>query len=448
MPKLVRLIGLLFVVVSMSSPVILAQQNAEFSMMEIEQATLELLKGTDKVEVKEFVAKYRSMNSNLSEDAFQQRVSQVRTTLRPYLGGVGISGSPEGLTFEFSSDKGSKNLVVLIDGKGILNMEVIEPKPLPVITEENIHSVMDDLEAQGVSGLLFARKKGEEIIARPFGYANASLGIKNNRNTIFGTGSRPIDYTVAAILLLDQQGKLNVEDPITSFYENIPDDKKSMTVQHLMTGRSGLPDFFDIESDWDADLAWIDRETAEQRLLNIPLIFEPGTSREHSHAAFGLLAAIIERVSGMSYYAFIREHFLDPAGMSRTGEYGEHRGLALEDFAVGGGPEIVGIPNIPPNWGPTSWLIKGSGGMYSTLDDLRKFYDYVLSGKVLDKEHQRRFLGESIQLDGSMRGFELFSVHAPQKDTELYLFLNNIVDMDMMRDYMRALEKMVMSDGE
>ena len=176
----------------------------------------------------------------------------------------------------------------------------------------------------------------------------------------------------------------------------------------MMTGQSGLPDFPANDGDWDGDLGWIDRAEFERRTLAIPLIFAPGEGEEHSHWAFGMLAAIVERVSGQSYAEFLRENFFDPAGMTRTGDYGDSRGLAFIEFAAGGGVQR-GLPNIPPNWGPTSWLVLGSGGMFSTLGDLRRFYVYITTSGVLEPRYTELFLSERAGLDGSDRGFELFS---------------------------------------
>jgi CubicO group peptidase (beta-lactamase class C family) len=215
-----------------------------------------------------------------------------------------------------------------------------------------------------------------------------------------------------------------------------------MTIRHLLDGRSGLPDFFHTADDWDPDLAWVDRATAERRLLAQELLFEPGTGQAHSHGAYGLLAAIVERASGQDYYAFLRENFLDPAGMQRTGEYGERRGLALDDFAVARGIQSVGLPNIPPNWGPTSWLIKGSGGMYSTLGDLLRFYAYVRSGQVLDETHATAFQQPTVDSDGSVRGYELFSAYNPDGG-EAFVFFNAPGDSGTRRSLGRALEKLV-----
>ncbi|MBO6793735.1 MAG: beta-lactamase family protein [Balneolaceae bacterium] len=421
--------------------VVKAQMDGEARLMEIEASVLQFITGNNAEDLNELIGYFRPAEGDALADR-KIALKQIKEDLQPFLGDVGIEGGPEGLSFFFSNQEEARVLKVMINNSGqIAGMRLDIPSSGFTLTVNLLPQLLDSLEDAGYSGLLYARKKGDGLIEQAFGMANPGMGIPNTTETIFATGSRPIDYTVAAIQLLDQQGELSIEDPITEYFEDVPSDKQNMTLQHLLTGRSGLPDFFDTKEDWDADLAWIDREEATHRLLNIDLIFEPGTNRQHSHAAFGLLAIIVEQVSGMDYYEFLREKFFDPAGMDRTGEYGETRGFSIEDFAEGKGPQRIGLPNIPPNWGPTSWLIKGSGGMYSTFGDLRKFYDYLRSGKVLDEEHQHVFRGESVQLDGSMRGFELFSIHYPNDDTELYLFLNELSDRQGIRDVFRALER-------
>lgn len=265
-------------------------------------------------------------------------------------------------------------------------------------------------------------------------------------DTIFGIGSRPIDFTVAGTLLLAQRGEISLDDPITKYFEDVPSDKASMTLRHLMTGRSGLPDFHGIPSDWDQDLAWIDRMEAERRILAQSLLFEPGEEESHSHSAFGLLAAVIERVAEKDYMTFLTEHFFEPAGMIRTGEYGSLDGHNVSDFAVGRGQSFVGEPNIPPNWGKTSWLVKGSGGMYSTLDDLLKFYTFVRTSGVLEERYLGWFLGSSIHFDGSERGFELFSAYDEDGDDSAFLFMAVETPSEVFRDVSWALESLVVEN--
>lgn len=321
-----------------------------------------------------------------------------------------------------------------------------EPAPLPQFSLETVVDQIDAIMTEGNHrGLVFIERNREILMNRTYGLANAELGTPITPDTIFGVGSRPIDFTKAAIHLLVQRGQLSLTDTLADHFENVPEDRAGMTIEHMMTGRSGLPDFPAQEGDTDPDLGWITKEEFVSRTMAIELLFAPGEGREHSHWAFGVLAAIVENVSGMEYSAFLRENFFDPAGMDRTGNYGESRGLALSDFAVGGG-EQVGLPNIPPNWGPTSWLVKGSGGMFSTLNDLRRFYGFVRSSGVLNGEHAAIFDGPQVQLDGSVRGFELFSFSNHASSTSAYLFLADGSGPETIRRIGGPLARMLESD--
>ncbi len=310
------------------------------------------------------------------------------------------------------------------------------------ITKENVDDVIDRLEADGFAGVIYLKLNQIDITERAFGKANTELDIDNSLQTIFDIGSRPIDFTKAAILLLDQRGEISMSDPITNWFDDVPADKQEIRIHHLMSGRSGLPDFFHTPDDWDPDLAWVDRETAIERILEQPLRFDPGEDQHHSHAAFVLLAALIESISEMTYVDFLTENFFDPAGMTRTGEYGDSGKFTVHDFAEGEGPQKIGLPNIPPNWGPTSWLIRGSGGMYSTLDDLKKFYRFIRSVDVLDTAHNQTLKNPTVNIDGTDRGFELFNAFQPE-GSETYLFLNKLPDRDIARQVFCELEELV-----
>lgn len=290
----------------------------------------------------------------------------------------------------------------------------------PETLETQIDAFMAD---NGYAGVVFVALDGETLVEKAYGMAHADLGVPIALDTVFGIGSRPIDFTTAAIYLLEQRGLLSQDDTLANYLDNVPADRAGMTIRQMMTGQSGLPDFPANDGDWDADLGWIDRAEFERRTLEIPLLFAPGEGEAHSHWAFGMLAAIIERVSGQSYADFLRENFFDPAGMDRTGDYGESRGLAMTDFAAGGGVQR-GLPNIPPNWGPTSWLVLGSGGMFSTLGDLRRFYVFVTQGGVLEPRYAEHFLSPRAGLDGSDRGFELFSFTDENFSDEAYVMLS------------------------
>lgn len=393
-----------------------------------------------------FIVQSMIKDVNRDRNALIDTLRNIRSEMKGLRDGISIETEDEGLRLIMSGGDMEKHLMIVMnhEARVISRLYMVAPPKPITITLQNLSETFDQLEKDGMAGLIYVKINDKIFIKRAFGFANKELGIKNTTSTIFGTGSRPIDYTVAAIYLLDQRSLINIEDNISKYFKDVPKDKAKMTIQHLLTGQSGFPDFFDTDEDWDPDLAWVDRETAVKRMFSQELLFVPGNDRKHSHGAFGLLAALVEIVSGQKYYDFIRKNFFEPAGMDRTGEYGETNGLAIHDFAAGGGPQYVGLPNIPPNWGPTSWLVKGSGGMYSTLDDLLKFYNLVRSNEVLDAEHSLAFNRASFNLDGSDRGFELFSAYQPP-NSEIYLFQNNSGKADF-RQIIRALEHLIASE--
>lgn len=313
------------------------------------------------------------------------------------------------------------------------------------LTWDNAAEVFDKLEQEGLSGVVALIRNGKTVHEAAYGSSNEELGFDSQLDTIYGIGSTPIDFTVAGLFLLSEEGKLSLSDTIDEFFDNVPADKRDITLSHLISGQSGLPDFHDKPGDWDADLAWVDREEAVERILSQKLRFAPGTGDAHSHSAYGLVAAVIELVSGQSYFDFLNERIFEPAGMRRTGMYGDSGTFAIRDFAEGRGPKSVGIPNIPPNWGPTSWLVMGSGGMYSTLGDMQKFYAFVRTEGRFKPEHAERWSGEFVGIGGSDRGFFLF--HAMRgNEAEAMLLINGEGRSPEMQALSRAIERLVM-DG-
>lgn len=412
---------------------------------DIESASLaveHLLDQKGKAGITKFIDRY--MAGVEDREGFIEKFEKIRGELQGLRDDIGLDLDEQGAILTLASKAVEKRLRIQYDqaGQRVTDLFILPPEDQITFNIDDLDAAVQFMEDHDMAGLLFLKSRGATLYEQPFGMANQDLEVPNSSQTIFAIGSRPIDFTTAAILLLDQQGMLSLDDPLGKHLDNVPPDKQAITLKHLMSGASGLPDFFDNDEDWDPDLQWISRKEAIQRMLKQTLLFEPGKGNSHSHGAFGLLAAIVEMRSGKSYMEFLEEKFFGPAGMTHTGEYGDRKDFEIKDFAVGGGPQYVGLPNIPPNWGPTSWLIKGSGGMYSTLGDLRKFYALIREGGIFDAEHARFYQGATVDVDGSMRGFELFSAYYPP-NSEIFLFLNKPGDPALRRKVFRALEALI-----
>lgn len=371
----------------------------------------------------------------------------LREAARGALGDVGVEMEEDGLHLVIS-DVRYADYRLAVDDAGLLTaLELVDSgdakaDTAAAITWQSLPDVLREAEARGFSGVVSAMRDGNPVLKQAYGLADRERRRATKLDTIYGIGSTPIDFTVTATLLLAQRGTLSLDDRIGRFIPGVPADRSAMTVGHLLAGRSGLPDFPALESDWDADLAWIDRDTFVARIMAQPLLFPPGTASTHSHGAYGLLAAIIEIATGESYRHFVQREILDVAGMARTGFYGDRKDLALEDFAVGYGPSRVGLPNIPPNWGPTSWLVMGSGGMYSTLEDMQRYYEAIATGRILRDPWRAEQGGATVGVGGSERGFHFFHAFDGKGD-RILLLMNGEGRTDEMRALRKGLEQLV-----
>ncbi|MGD8375236.1 MAG: serine hydrolase domain-containing protein, partial [Acidobacteriota bacterium] len=295
--------------------------------------------------------------------------------LRDDLSGMELQGArPEGpfaAVARFAAPEGGELVIPFRLEEGpphrflqIAFIGAAEPASQEPLTWENLEARLEEEAEAGFSGAVVVVRDGKTVLDRGYGLANREKRIPNRPDTIFAIGSTPIDFTKAGILLLAQQGKLGLDDPITKYFPDVPQDKRGITLRQLMTGRSGLRNFHGRPSDPNPDHTWIDRDEAMRRIFEGELLFPPGEGRRHSHSAWGVLAAVIEIVSGQSYPEFTEEHLFGPAGMVDTGFFGEP--YPEDRMAVGYGDDTSGEINAPPYWGPTSWLVMGSGGQVST----------------------------------------------------------------------------------
>lgn len=236
--------------------VVYGQEQAPQHIKNAIQSVEKMLDSKGDEALVEFIEQSMVKNGNRNKTKLVDSLKTIRTEMKGLRNSKSIEAEPEGLRLIMSDGKKEKHLMIVVDDKvkAISHLYLVSPPEYLKITLENISEIFNQLENDGAAGLIYVKINDELIIKRAFGYANKELGILNDINTVFGTGSRPIDYTVAAIYLLDQKGFLDTRDNISKYIKEVPKDKAKMTIQHLFSGQSGLPDFFDNEEDWDPDL--------------------------------------------------------------------------------------------------------------------------------------------------------------------------------------------------
>lgn len=264
------------------------------------------------------------------------------------------------------------------------------PIRTPLGEQLDVH--MSRLEAYGFSGSLLVAKGGEVILDKGYGFADAQGKVPFTADTAFDVGSITKQFTAAAILKLEMQGKLGVGDPISRWFEGVPDDKKGITLHHLLTHSAGLDDIFG--DDYDE----MPRDRLVKAVLGSKLLWAPGTRYQYSNAGYSLLAAIVELASGKPYEEYLRENLWKPVGMARTGYRLQEKG-PLAHGVTGEGKDW-GTP-LDKAWAPDGpwWNLRGNGGVLSTTGDLYKWHRALEGDGILTEEAKRKMFTPHVPED-------------------------------------------------
>lgn len=258
-----------------------------------------------------------------------------------------------------------------------------QPASLPDSTRRLLDAALDSAARDGFAGHVLVARGGTTLYEGSRGAADMAGGAPVDSATIFSIGSVTKQFTRAAILKLEEEGKLSLADPIARFLPELPADKRAITVGQVLDMRAGFHEYHDTPGDTvPGDHQRVSKDEALRRIAAQPLRFAPGTAREYSNSGYTLLAAIVERASGTDFESYVRTTFLEPLGMTSTGFYGDRRWPAAR-FAVGAGPRTYGPVNAPHAWPRPSWVLTGAGGMVSTARDLQRFVAAVRGGEVL-----------------------------------------------------------------
>jgi CubicO group peptidase (beta-lactamase class C family) len=279
---------------------------------------------------------------------------------------------------------------------------VAQPPPMPPgkatdlasegeVVAGDLGKQLDDLFAKAAggkfAGVVLVAKGGQPLLRKGYGLAVREDQTPARPATAYCIGSITKPFTATAILRLEQMGKLKADDPLTKFFDEVPDDKKKVTLHHLMTHSAGLGEYPDKPGE-GGDFAPLTKDQVVKRILEEKLRFEPGTKTAYSNNGFTLLAAVIEKASGRTYEQFLREQVFEPAGMKRTGFFGEKLWDA-KLVARGYGERKLG-DNQPHTWPGVTWALKGAGGIVSTVDDMHRFHQALRGDKLLTTETKAR----------------------------------------------------------
>ena len=293
-----------------------------------------------------------------------------------------------------------------------------EPRPPrpPLVVVDTLPNLSGQLNRWGgtgqfTGGVLVAR--GDEIVFRQvYGYADRNLMKPLELNSRFRLASVSKQFTAAAILRLQDEGVLSVDDPLCRWIRPCPPAWEPIRLHHLLSHTSGVPDLM-ARPGWGVRRvtpATVDELTAQSALYGLQ--FSPGTKVRYNNAAYNLLGNVVQKASGRPLHTYLREAFFEPLGMADTG-YDDGASDVVMGYAnLAGGPTEQPDANVS--------IIFAAGALYSTLDDLLVWQRALHKGDLLSpRSHAMMIADHAPATTPPERG-------RPRRDWGFGLFTNSL----------------------
>lgn len=268
-----------------------------------------------------------------------------------------------------------KSLVVFIVGAQNVSVKELEHKIDSLIALQH-----NDGEPGGVIGIL----SGDNVLLKKsFGIKDLEQNKPVDENTLFDIASTAKQFTAFAILTLEDQGKLSLDDDIIDYLSGFPGFEHKVTIRNLIQHTSGIPstDVLRLFAGWSLDETWTQQDEIELIQRYSHLNFKPNSKHVYSNAGYSLLAKIVEEVSGMRFSEFLAENIFAPLEMNNSLVYDErYKEKELEGAAIG---YRRGDDGFVP-FSTTEDFNYGGGSIYTSLDDLIKWGRALFSSAILN----------------------------------------------------------------
>lgn len=238
--------------------------------------------------------------------------------------------------------------------------------------------VQAEMRQQHIPGLaLLVARDGKTVRAQGYGLANVELQVPVKPETLFQSGSVGKQFTATAVMMLVEEGKVRLDDPISSYLKDGPSAWNQVTVRELLSHTGGFTDYpkdFDLRKDYtEPELLKI--------VAGIPLAFEPGTSWSYSNLGYLTLGILIHRVTGKFYGDFLQERIFQPLGMKTT------RIMSEADIIPNrsSGYQLVKGELKNQDWVSPTLNTTADGSLYFSILDLAKWDAALYTEKLLKR---------------------------------------------------------------
>lgn len=264
----------------------------------------------------------------------------------------------------------------------VLLMNACSEQPETQQYVAEVDKVFADWEATGPGASMAIIRDGEVEYTRGYGMANMEYDIPNASNTVFRIGSTSKQFTAACIVLLAEQGKLSIEDPLSKFFPEFPGYANDITLRHLLNHTSGIRDYLTLAylSGLNDDDFYTDDDVMKYLVNQQELNFSPGSEFLYSNSGYWLLGQIVKQVSGETMAIYAEEHIFKPLAMANT-HFHDNNNMIVANRASGYTP-VDDYYEISM----TQLEMIGDGGIFTTVEDMAKWADNFTTHKVGSQE--------------------------------------------------------------
>jgi CubicO group peptidase (beta-lactamase class C family) len=286
-------------------------------------------------------------------------------------------------------------------------------------------------------GSVLVARGNDVIFSKGYGAASLEWDVPNTPSTKFRLGSITKQFTAASILLLEERGKLKLDDPIKMYLPDSPAAWDGITLFNLLTHSSGIPNFTTLPEYKSLQLSETPLAKTIALVRDRPLEFTPGEKMSYSNSGYILLGYVIEKVTGESYERFVRDNIFTPMGMKDSGY--DSNSAIITHRAAGYARSAEG----PVNAGFIHMSVPhAAGALYSTTQDLLRWEQGLFGGKILSALSLKKMttpfkdgyaLGVSVQTKdgrnvvqhgGGIQGFTSFLAYYPDDKLTIAVLAN------------------------
>jgi CubicO group peptidase (beta-lactamase class C family) len=254
----------------------------------------------------------------------------------------------------------------------------------PRMQEAEIERLMGRYQGDVPGASLLVIRDGETLVRRSYGLSDLDSGRRAEPATNYRLASVTKQFTAAAVLLLAEDGRLDIDDKLRRWLPSLPAVADRITLRQLLTHRSGLIDYEDVMAE-DTTVPLRDADVLRLLEGQQATYFEPGSEYRYSNSGYSLLALVVERASGESFQSFLRRRIFLPLGMEHTLAFVEG-GPAVSDRAYG--YSLQGGTWTRTDQSMTSAVL-GDGGIYSSIEDLARWDAALYDDRLLSDASRR-----------------------------------------------------------